>query len=115
MLAITAHYDYEVRKMDVKTAFLIGKLAEDVYVAQPEGFVHAKFLKKVCKLEKSIYGLKQASRSLNLCFHEKVKEFGFSESEDESCVNVKASGRLVTFPVLYLDAILLIRNDVPTL
>ncbi|KAI3504355.1 hypothetical protein L1887_32956 [Cichorium endivia] len=102
-------------KMDVKTAFLNGKLTEDVYMNQPEGFVDTKHPNKVCKLEKSIYGLKQASRSWNLCFHEKVKEFGFSRSEDESCVYVKASGSIVTFLVLYVDDILLIGNDVPTL
>ena len=70
---------------------------------------------RVCKLEKSIYGLKQASRRWNLCFDEKVKEFGFVRSEDESCVYVKASGSIVTFLVLYVDDILLIGNDIPTL
>ncbi|KAI3791229.1 hypothetical protein L2E82_04923 [Cichorium intybus] len=115
MLAIAAFYDYEIWQMDVKTAFLNGKLTEDVYMNQPEGFVDAKYPNKVCKLEKSIYGLKQASRSWNLCFHEKVKEFGFSRSEDESCVYVKASGSIVTFLVLYVDDILLMGNDVPTL
>ncbi|NWD34177.1 hypothetical protein HX793_30735, partial [Pseudomonas reactans] len=96
MLAIAAFHDYEIWQMDVKTAFLNGKLTEDVYMNQPEGFVDAKYPNKVCKLERSIYGLKQASRSWNLCFHEKVKEFGFSRSEDESCVYVKASGSIVT-------------------
>ncbi|KAI3700324.1 hypothetical protein L2E82_44950 [Cichorium intybus] len=81
----------------------------------PEGFEHAKYPNKVCKLEKSIYGLKQASCSWNLCFHEKVKEFGFSRSEDESCVYVKCSGSVVAFLVLYVDDILLIGNDIPTL
>ncbi|KAI3524132.1 hypothetical protein L1887_02784 [Cichorium endivia] len=115
MLAIAAFHDYEIWQMDVKTAFLNGKLTEDVYMNQPEGFVDAKYPNKVCKLEKSIYGLKQASRSWNLCFHEKVKEFGFSRSEDESCVYVKASGSIVTFLVLYVDDILLMGNDIPTL
>ena len=69
----------------------------------------------MCKLEKSVYRLKQASRRCNLCFDEKVKEFGFSRSEDESCVHVKASGSIVSFLVLYVDDILLIGNDIPTL
>ena len=64
---------------------------------------------------KSIYGLKQASRSWNLCFHERIKEYGFSRSPDESCVYVKASGSVVVFPVLYVDDILLILNSVPEL
>jgi len=115
LLAIAAFYDYEIWQMDVKTAFLNGKLEEDVFMTQPEGFEHKKYPNKVCKLVKSIYGLKQASRSWNLCFHEKVKEFGFSRSPDESCVYVKASGSVVVFLVLYVDDILLIGNNVPEL
>ena len=84
-------------------------------MAQPEGFVDLKHPNRVCKLEKSIYGLKQASRRWNLCFNEKVKEFGFVRSEDESCVYVKASGRIVSFLMLYVDDILLIGNGIPTL
>ena len=115
MLAIAAFHDYEIWQMDVKTAFLNGKLDQDVLMAQPEGFESAKHPKKVCKLQKAIYGLKQASRSWNLCFHEKVKGFGFSRSEDESCIYVKTSGSIVVFLVLYVDDILLIGNDIPTL
>jgi hypothetical protein len=101
--------------MDVKTAFLNGKLDEEVFMTQPEGFVDPKYPNRVCKLERSIYGLKQASRRWNICFNEKVKEYGFSKSEYESCVYVKASGSIVTFLVLYVDDILLMGNDVPTL
>ncbi|GKB04022.1 putative RNA-directed DNA polymerase [Tanacetum coccineum] len=115
MLAIVAFHDYEIWQMDVKTAFLNGKLTEDVFMAQPEGFENAKYPKRVCKLQKAIYGLKQASRSWNLCFHEKVTQFGFFRSEDESCVYVKVSGSVVVFLVLYVDDILLIGNDIPTL
>ncbi|GJU93277.1 retrovirus-related pol polyprotein from transposon TNT 1-94 [Tanacetum coccineum] len=115
MLAIAAFHDYEIWQMDVKTAFLNGKLTEDVFMAQPEGFENAKYPKRVCKLQKAIYGLKQASRSWNLCFHEKVTQFGFSRSEDESCIYVKISGSIVVFLVLYVDDILLIGNDIPTL
>ena len=70
---------------------------------------------KLCKLQISIYGLKQASRSWNLCFDEAVKEFGFIKNEDEPCVYKKVSGSAVMFLVLYVDDILLIGNDIPTL
>ena len=49
--------------MDVKTAFLNGNLKKDVYMIQPEGFVVHKDAGKVCKLQKAIYGLRQAARS----------------------------------------------------
>ena len=63
LLAIAAYYDYEIWQMDVKTAFLNGNLLEDVYMTQPEGFVNPKNSGKICKLQRSIYGLKQASHS----------------------------------------------------
>ena len=85
LLAIAAHYDYEIWQMDVKTAFLNGNLSEEVYMTQPEGFT-SKDNTQVCKLQRSIYGLKQASRSWNIRFDETIKEFGFSQNEDEPCV-----------------------------
>ncbi|KAJ9559858.1 hypothetical protein OSB04_005018 [Centaurea solstitialis] len=115
LMAISAYFNYEIWQMDVKTAFLNGKLTEDVYMEQPEGFEDPKNPNKVCKLLKSIYGLKQASRSWNLHFDERIKEFGFTKSEFEPCVYTKFNGRIVTFLVLYVDDILLIGNDVPTL
>ena len=62
LLAIAAYHDYEIWKMDVKTTFLNGNLLEDVYMKQPEGFVDPLNSNRVCKLQRSIYGLKQASR-----------------------------------------------------
>ncbi|GKE18939.1 putative RNA-directed DNA polymerase [Tanacetum coccineum] len=115
ILAIAAFDDYEIWQMDVKIAFLNGKLTEDVFMAQPKGFENAKYSKRVCKLQKAVYGLKHASRSWNLFFHEKVTQFGFSRSKDESCIYVKVSGSVVVFLVLYVADIILIGNDIPTL
>nr|CAD40526.2 OSJNBa0023J03.14 [Oryza sativa Japonica Group]CAE02400.1 OSJNBa0024J22.4 [Oryza sativa Japonica Group]CAH66059.1 OSIGBa0125J07.8 [Oryza sativa]CAH66155.1 OSIGBa0113B06.1 [Oryza sativa] len=70
VLAIAAYFDYEIWQMDVKTAFLNGNLDEDVYTTQPKGFVDPQSAKKICKLQKSIYGFKQASRSWNIRFDE---------------------------------------------
>ena len=62
MLAIAAYYDYEIWQMDVKTAFLNGFLKEEEsYMMQPGGFVNPKSANKICKLQRSIYGLVQAS------------------------------------------------------
>ncbi|KAL4301844.1 hypothetical protein GQ457_10G007880 [Hibiscus cannabinus] len=70
---------------------------------------------KVCKLQRSIYGLKQASRSWNLRFNEAIQEFGFIRNEDEPCVYKKFSGSIVSFLILYVDDILIIGNDISTL
>ncbi|KAK8708413.1 hypothetical protein V6N13_059455 [Hibiscus sabdariffa] len=115
LLAVAAFHDYEIWQMDVKTAFLNGKLEEDVYMTQPEGFVTPENAGKVCKLQRSIYGLKQASRSWNLHFNEAIQEFGFIRNEDEPCVYKKFSGSIVSFLILYVDDILIIGNDIPTL
>ncbi|GJR62322.1 retrotransposon protein, putative, ty1-copia subclass [Tanacetum coccineum] len=87
MLAIAAFHVYEIWQMDVKTVFLNEKLTEDMLMAQPEGFENEKY----------------------------PKRFGFSRSEDESCIYVKGSGSVVVFLVLYVDDILFIGNDIPTL
>jgi hypothetical protein len=113
LLAIATYYDYEIWQMDVKTAFLNGHLSEDVYRTQPEGFVDPENAGKICKLQRSIYGLKQASRSWNTHFDEVVKGFGFIKSEEEPCVYKRASGSALVFLVLYVDDILLIGKDIP--
>ena len=66
----------------------------------------------MCKLQKSIYGLKQASRSWNIKFDQSVKSFGFVQSPDEPCVYKKSNDNVVVFLVLNVDDILLIGNDV---
>ncbi|GJW06423.1 retrotransposon protein, putative, ty1-copia subclass [Tanacetum coccineum] len=78
LIAIAAFYDYEIWQMDVKTAFLNGHLSEEVYMTQPEGFVNPKYPNHVCKLKRSIYGLKQASRQWNNRFDDEIKKFAFT-------------------------------------
>ncbi|GJQ97131.1 retrotransposon protein, putative, ty1-copia subclass [Tanacetum coccineum] len=112
LIAITAFYDYEIWKMDIKTAFLNGHLFKEVYMVQPEGFVNPKFPNRVCKFKRSIYGLKQASRQWNKRFDDKIKKFGFSQNRDEPCVYMKVSGSYVTFLILYVNDILIMGNNI---
>nr|GEZ80198.1 hypothetical protein [Tanacetum cinerariifolium] len=114
-ISIAAYYDYEIWKMDVKTAFLNGYLDEDIYMAQPEGFVDPNHPRKVCTLQRSIYGLKQVSRSWNKRFDEEIKKFGFAQNLNEPCVYQKASGSNVTFLILYVDEIIIMGNHIPSL
>nr|GEX05033.1 retrotransposon protein, putative, Ty1-copia subclass [Tanacetum cinerariifolium] len=115
LIAIVAYYDYEIWQMDVKTAFLNGYLNEEVYMEQPEGFVNLKYPNRVCKLKRSIYGLKQASRQWNKRFYDEIKKFGFTQNCDEPCVYIKASGSNITFLILYVNDILIMGNSIPTL
>jgi hypothetical protein len=88
-------------------------MCKDVYMTQPEGFIDLKHVGKIYKVQKSIYELKQASRSWNLHLDEVVKGFGFIKNVEESCVYKKVSGSAVVFLVLYAGDILLIGNDIP--
>ena len=115
MLAIAAFYDYEIWQMDVKTAFLNGDLEEQIYMVQPEGFEVSGSAGKACKLQRSIYGLKQASRSWNMCFDTTVKDFGFVQNEDDPCVYRRADKGILVFLVLYVDDILIMGSNIEML
>ena len=112
LLSIAAHYDYEIWQMDVKTAFLNGNLEEEIYMMQPESFIAKNQEHMVCKLKRSIYGLKQASRSWNIRFDQANKSFGFEKNLDKPCVYKRHRDKVVMFLVPYVDDILLIENDV---
>ena len=62
IMALVVHYDLELHQMDIKTTFLNDDLEEEIYMTQLEGFKIAGKENMVCKLEKSLYGLKQSSR-----------------------------------------------------
>ena len=112
IMALVAHFDLELRQMDVKTAFLNGDIDETIYMAQPENFESGDPKNMVCKLTKSIYGLKQASRQWYHKFHQVIISFGFETNAVDNCVYHKFSGSKHIFLVLYVDDILLATNDI---
>ena len=67
-MALVAHFDFKLHQMNAKTTFLNGDLEEEVYMKQPERFSSNKSEHLMCKLNKSIYGLKQESRQWYLTF-----------------------------------------------
>ncbi|KAJ9679813.1 hypothetical protein PVL29_021660 [Vitis rotundifolia] len=111
IMAIVAHFDLELHQMDVKTAFLNGDLDEDVYMEQPTGFTEVGKEDLVCKLNKSIYGLKQASRQWYLKFDRIITQNGFKENTVDRCIYLRVSGSSYIFLILYVDDILLASND----
>ena len=88
---------YEIWQMDGKTAFLSDFLKEELYMMQPEGFVNPKGSNKMCKLQRSIYGLVQASRSRNIHFDKLIKGYSFIQTCGEACIYRKVSGSTTTF------------------
>ena len=115
LLAVAASLDYEIWQMDVKTTFLNGSLEEDIYMQQPEGFIARGQEHMTCKLQRSIYGLKQASRTWNIRFDQAITLYDFEKSLDEPCVYKRIQGTKVVFLVLYVDGILLIGNNIEVL
>ncbi|KAL0411190.1 UNVERIFIED_CONTAM: Retrovirus-related Pol polyprotein from transposon TNT 1-94 [Sesamum latifolium] len=115
LLAIAAWYDYEIWQMNVKTAFLNGFIEEEIFMDQAEGFTAVGEEQKVCRLQRSIYGLKQAFRSWNTRFDEVIRGYDFIKNDYDPCIFKKISGSSVAYLVLYVDDILLIGNDVKML
>ena len=101
--------------MDVKTTFLNGDIDETIYMVQLETFVSEDQKKMVCKLTKSIYELKQASRQWYHKFHRVIHSFSFEINVVDDCVYHKFSGSKYIFLVLYVDYILLTTNDISML
>ncbi|RDX68205.1 hypothetical protein CR513_52825, partial [Mucuna pruriens] len=110
-MALVAHFDLELHQMDVKTAFLNGDIDETIYMMQPENFVSNESKSMVCKLKKSIYDLKQASRQWYHKFHQVITSYGFEANVVDDCVYHKFSGSKYIFLVLYVNDILLASSD----
>ncbi|GKB01680.1 retrovirus-related pol polyprotein from transposon TNT 1-94 [Tanacetum coccineum] len=94
-VAYAAHKSFPIYQMDVKTAFLNGPLKEEVYVAQPDGFVDPDHPDKVYRLRKALYGLKQAPRA----WYDELSKFliskgftkAFSDVDHVGCVDTRKS------------------------
>ena len=111
ILAIVAHLNLELFQMDMKTVFLNGELDEEIYMAQPIGFVAKGQERKVCRLKCSIYGLKQSSRQWNHRFYKAILTIGFVMTNEDHCVYVKRVDKSLLILSLYVDDILLAGND----
>ncbi|CAM8903118.1 unnamed protein product [Rhodiola kirilowii] len=112
IMALSAHFDLELHQIDVKTTFLNGDIDEVIYMVQPENFECGDSKNIVCKLRKSIYGLKQASRQWYFKFYQVIISYGFEANLMDECVYHKFCGSKFIFLVLYVDDILLATNDV---
>jgi len=98
-----------IHQMDVITAFLNGELEEDIYMRQPEGYVVPGKEHMVCKLKRSIYGLKQASRCWNNTFHDHMEQIGFERSSADPCVYIR-SGNSMAIVAVYVDDLIILTS-----
>ncbi|GJV48910.1 retrovirus-related pol polyprotein from transposon TNT 1-94 [Tanacetum coccineum] len=100
-LAFARYMNFKVYQMDVKSAFLNGKLKEEVYFKQPPGFESSEFPDYVCKLDKAFYGLKQAPRACSLVKTPMVPPNNLGPDLDGKPVN-KTSYRGMIGSLMYL-------------
>lgn len=96
-------------QFDVKTAFLNGKLKEDVYMLPPERIAVKSGM--ICKLNKALYGLKQASRCWNQRFDAFLKDIGFIQSDADKCVYQGIFNKSKILLALYVDDGLIMGSD----
>ncbi|CAL8162703.1 unnamed protein product [Prunus armeniaca] len=89
IMAHTTHFNLELHQVDVRPTFLNGDLHEEIFMQQPLGFVERGMESMVCILNKSIYGLKQASRQWYLKFDKVITTFGFAENKFDECIYLK--------------------------
>ncbi|GJV84420.1 retrovirus-related pol polyprotein from transposon TNT 1-94 [Tanacetum coccineum] len=105
-VANTAHKNMTIYQMDVKTAFLIGELKEEVYVSQPEGFVDQDNPSHVYKLKKALYGLKQAPRA----WYDMLSSFLISQHFSKGAVDptlfTRQAGNDLLLVQIYVDDII---------
>ena len=112
LLAMVAHQNLELEQLDVKTAFLHGELEEEIYMTQPDGFQVPGKEDYVCKLKKSLYGLKQSPRQWYKRFDSFMIEIGYNRSPYDCCVyhNKLKNGSYI-YLVLYVDDMLIASKD----
>ena len=89
MLALVVLPDLELEQLDVKKTFLHGELDEDIYMEKPEWFVRNQTRRFVCKLENSLYGLRQSPRKWYKKFNSFMVSQNFTKSEYDHCVYFK--------------------------
>ena len=81
LMSLAANKDWPLHQLDIKNAFLNGELEEEIYMELPPGLETQENYKKVCKLEKSLYGLKQSPRAWFGKFAKTVVKHGYSQCQ----------------------------------
>lgn len=109
VLSIAAEERMHLTQFDVSTAFLYGSLDEAIFMKQPDGFKDNTG--RVCRLKRSLYGLKQSPRCWNKCFGQFLTDLGFVASEADPCLYIRERKGKKLLIALYVDDGLIAAND----
>lgn len=110
-ISMAATHNWPLYQLDIKNAFLHGDLHEEVYLEQPPGFVAQGEYGKVCRLHKSLYGLKQSPRAWFGKFSQAIEKFGMLKCKSDHSVFYKQSAAGVILLVVYVDDIVITGSD----
>ncbi|GJS40177.1 putative ribonuclease H-like domain-containing protein [Tanacetum coccineum] len=105
-LAIASYMGFIVYQMDVKNAFLYGKIDEEVYVSQPPGFIDPKYPKKVYKVVKALYGLHQAPRVSYVTLSTFLLKHGYRRGTIDKTLFIKKDKHNIILVQVYVDDII---------
>ena len=111
LLAIVAAQNLFLEQMDVRTAFLHGELEEDIYMYRPKGS-YIKDKKLVCKLQKSLYGLKRAPRQWYKRFDTFLCSINFKRADSDHCCYQRRSGKVSVILGIYVDDMLIASSSI---
>ncbi|KAK1414103.1 hypothetical protein QVD17_29844 [Tagetes erecta] len=111
LFSIAANKEWPLHQFDVKNAFLHGELKEEVYMDPPPGFMENYNSREVCRLKKSLYGLKQSPRAWFGRFTLAMKKYGFKQSNSDHTLFLKRRGKLITCLIIYVDDMIITGND----
>lgn len=109
LLAVAVQKNMNINQMDVKTAFLNGYVEQDIYMNLPEDMFEEEY---VCKLKRSIYGLKESPRQWNKVFNDFIISMGFKQCKSDYCLYVNSSKDEIIYILLYVDDLLIVCQDV---
>lgn len=107
LLAIASYDNMKVRHVDIKTAFLYGDIDAEIFMKQPKGYITPGKENFVCKLNHSLYGLKQSARCWNIRINKVLIDAGFRRGKTEPCLYVRGSEDSIVYVLIYVDDVVI--------
>lgn len=111
LLSVAANKEWDLHQFDVTNAFLHGELKQEVYMEAPEGFKNEFKKTEVCKLRRTLYGLKQSPRAWFGRFTKAMTQYGYQQSNSDHTLFLKKRGKLITCLIIYVDDMIITGDD----